>query len=168
MGREGEKEGEIHQWVSDTLIGCFSHAPTGGLAWSPGMCPDWESNPRPFGSQVGAQFTELYQSELFLISSLCIQCILNTFCFKNVDGIIARGSGVLEVLCKQAFSGTHMGGWGLVVRFILLEIEGCPQVPLQKKSSLISSLSPEQRPRSENSVPRQSLVQCGPHLPSPS
>ena len=39
-----------------------SHAaPTGDLAHNPGMCPDWESNQRPFGFQVRAQSTELYQ-----------------------------------------------------------------------------------------------------------
>ena len=35
--------------------------PTGDLACTPGSCPDWESNPRPFGSQAGAQSTEPYQ-----------------------------------------------------------------------------------------------------------
>ena len=41
---EGEREGEIHQWV------VASHAPpTGDLAHNTGMCPDWESNQRPFG-----------------------------------------------------------------------------------------------------------------------
>ena len=30
-------------------------APTGDLACNPGMCPDWESNWRPFGLQAGAQ-----------------------------------------------------------------------------------------------------------------
>ena len=45
-GREGEREGEKHQCV------VASRAPTtGSLARNPGMCPDWESNWRPFGSQ---------------------------------------------------------------------------------------------------------------------
>ena len=36
---EGEREGEKHQRV------IASHTPpTGDLAHSPGMCPDWESN----------------------------------------------------------------------------------------------------------------------------
>ena len=39
-----------------------SHAlPTGDLACNPGLCPDWESNPQPFGSQAGAQSTEPHQ-----------------------------------------------------------------------------------------------------------
>ena len=41
LGREGET----------SLCGCLSHTPTGYLACNPGMCPDWESNQRPFGSQ---------------------------------------------------------------------------------------------------------------------
>ena len=39
-----------------------SHTPpTGDLAHNPGMCPDWESNQRPFGSQAGAQSTKQHQ-----------------------------------------------------------------------------------------------------------
>ena len=54
--REGEKEGEKHQCV------IASHTPpTGDLARNPGMCPDWESKWRPFGSQACAQSTELHQ-----------------------------------------------------------------------------------------------------------
>ena len=45
-GREGEREGEQHQRV------VASHVPsTGDLAHNPGMCPDWELNQQPFGSQ---------------------------------------------------------------------------------------------------------------------
>ena len=47
IGREGEREGKKHQCV------VASHAPpTGDLPCNPGMCPDWESNQRPFGSQA--------------------------------------------------------------------------------------------------------------------
>ena len=41
-----------------------SHAPlppTRDLARNPGMCPDWESNRRPFGSQAGVRSTEPHQ-----------------------------------------------------------------------------------------------------------
>ena len=45
---EEEREGEKHQCV------VASHAPlTGDLACNPGMCPEWESNQQPFGSQAG-------------------------------------------------------------------------------------------------------------------
>ena len=54
-----EKEGERHQCV------VASHAPpTGDLACNPGLCPDWELNQRPFGSQAGAQSTEPHQPGL--------------------------------------------------------------------------------------------------------
>ena len=47
------------------MCGCLSHLPappTGDQAHNPGMCPDWESNQRPFGSQAGTQSTEPHQS----------------------------------------------------------------------------------------------------------
>ena len=54
--REGERQGEEHQCV------VASHAPpTGDLSCNPGMCPDWESNPCPFGLQAGTQSTEPHQ-----------------------------------------------------------------------------------------------------------
>ena len=37
MGREGESEGEKHQWVVASWA-----PPTGDLAYNPGMCPAWE------------------------------------------------------------------------------------------------------------------------------
>ena len=53
---EGEREGGKHQGVVASQVPL-----TGDLARNPGMCPDWESNRRPFGSQSGAQSTELRQ-----------------------------------------------------------------------------------------------------------
>ena len=50
------------------MCGCLSHAPTGDLAHDMGMCPDWESNQQPFGSQARAQSTELHQLWQFLLS----------------------------------------------------------------------------------------------------
>ena len=63
----GEREGEKHQCVRDTLIGCLLHAPTGDLARNSGMCPDWESNWRPFCLQVCTQSTEPHHPEHMLI-----------------------------------------------------------------------------------------------------
>ena len=55
-GREEEREGEKHQCV------VASHMPPNGdLACNPGMCPNWELNQQPFGSQVGTQSTEPHQ-----------------------------------------------------------------------------------------------------------
>ena len=50
------------------MCGSLSHAhPTEDLAHNPGMCPDWESNQRPFGLQAGIQSTEPHQpGEVFI------------------------------------------------------------------------------------------------------
>ena len=58
-GREKEKERNI-------CVGASHMPPTGDLAHNPGVCPDWESNWRPFGSQAGTQFTESQQPGLQL------------------------------------------------------------------------------------------------------
>ena len=58
-GREGERDGQKHQCV------VASRAPqSGDLAHNSGMCPDWESNQQPFGSQACAQSTEPHQPGL--------------------------------------------------------------------------------------------------------
>ena len=60
--REGEREGEKHQCV---IASC---APlTGDPAPIPGICPDWESNWQPFGSQESTQSTEQHQAVLILL-----------------------------------------------------------------------------------------------------
>ena len=64
---EGKKRGR-----ETSMCGCFcfSHAPPPQPHWgpdrarNPGMCPDWESNRRPFGSPAGAQSTEPHQPGL--------------------------------------------------------------------------------------------------------
>ena len=62
-GRGGEREGEKHNCVVASY-----KSPTGDLAHNPGICPDWESNRQPFGSQARAQSTELHQPGSFLFS----------------------------------------------------------------------------------------------------
>ena len=54
-GRDGEREGEKHQCVVASHV-----SPPRDLALNPGTCPDWESNWQPFGSQAGAQSTDLH------------------------------------------------------------------------------------------------------------
>ena len=63
--REGEREGEKYQCVVS------SHVPhTGDLAHNPGMCPDWELNWRPFGSQpVLSPLSYTSQDAKYLIKS---------------------------------------------------------------------------------------------------
>ena len=58
-GREGERKGEKHQCVVASPV-----PSTGDLACNPGMCPDWESNQWPFGSQARTQSTEPHQPGL--------------------------------------------------------------------------------------------------------
>ena len=58
---EGEREGEKHRCVVASRA-----PPTRDLAHNPGLCPDWELNQRPFGSQAGAQPTEPHQPGLFV------------------------------------------------------------------------------------------------------
>ena len=57
--KEGDREREKHQCVVASRA-----PPTGELTHNPGMCPDWELNQRPFGSQAWAQSTELHQPGL--------------------------------------------------------------------------------------------------------
>ena len=54
-----ERQEEKHQ-----LCGCTRAPSNGDLAHIPGMCPDGESNQRPFGSQASTQSTEPHQPEL--------------------------------------------------------------------------------------------------------
>ena len=58
---EGEWEGEKHQCVVASHV-----PPTGDLACTLGMCPDWELNQWLFGLQVGTQSTEPHQPGLFV------------------------------------------------------------------------------------------------------
>ena len=45
-------------------VGASCASPTGDLACNPGMCPDWELNQQPFGSQASAQSSEPHQPGL--------------------------------------------------------------------------------------------------------
>ena len=71
-GREGEREGNMNVWF-------LWHTPywRPNLACSPGMSPDWESNPQPFVSQASAQSTELHllgPNHSSLISLMEVSC----------------------------------------------------------------------------------------------
>ena len=81
-GWEGEREGE-------ESIGCLSRAPlweppSGNLAPNPGLCPDWEWNRQPFGSQAGAQSADPHQPGLWF-----------SFCGKETFLTISGRWGVL-------------------------------------------------------------------------
>ena len=62
--REKEREGNINVWLP------LAHPLWGGwedLARNQGMCPDWESSQRSFGSQACGQSTELHQLGLYFL-----------------------------------------------------------------------------------------------------
>ena len=59
-GKEEKREGEKYPCVVTS-----STPPTGHLAHNPGKCPDWDSNPRLFGSQAGTQSTGPQQVGLY-------------------------------------------------------------------------------------------------------
>ena len=63
-GKEGEIEGQKYQCVVASPVPL-----TGDLARKPGMCPDWESNRRPFGSQpMLSPLSYTSQSETYFLS----------------------------------------------------------------------------------------------------
>ena len=80
QGRDKERERNINVWL---LLTC----PLGGdLASNPGMCPDWESNRQPFGSQATTQYTEPQQPRNYLpFSYLLIS--LNIMFFRSIHAV---------------------------------------------------------------------------------
>ena len=76
-GRKGGREPSMH--------GCLSYTPHWESGLCPGMCPDWESNEWPSGSQVGTQSTEPYQPGqncliIFEEGGIFVFFIMPTFC----------------------------------------------------------------------------------------
>ena len=68
-GRVGERKGEKYQCV------VAPHTPpTRDLACNPGMCPDWDSNQRPFALQSGAQSTEPHKPGLLPLNFYYTHC----------------------------------------------------------------------------------------------
>ena len=58
---KGRRKGEKHR----CLVACHA-PPTGDLACNSDMCPEWESNQRPFCSQADSQPTEPHQPGLIV------------------------------------------------------------------------------------------------------
>ena len=63
-GREGEVEGENEK---GKCVVASRIPPAGLLVHNPGLFPNWELNPLPFGLQAGTQSTELHQPRLYKI-----------------------------------------------------------------------------------------------------
>ena len=57
-GEGRKRERNINMWL------LLAHPQLGDLAHSLGMCPHWESNQWPFGSQAGTQSTKPHQPGL--------------------------------------------------------------------------------------------------------
>ena len=64
-GRETEREGEKHQHVRETQISCM--CPNQGPAHNSGLCPNRESNQRPFALWADGQLAEPYCSGLIVL-----------------------------------------------------------------------------------------------------
>ena len=73
--KEGERKRKKPQCVVASPV-----SPTGDLACNPGMCPDWESNQRSFGSQAGTQCTEPHQPgpEMILFNDRFIHSFIHS------------------------------------------------------------------------------------------
>ena len=69
-GAERGKEREKNQYVV-----AFHAPPTRDLAHNPGMCPHWELNWQPFGSQVSTQSTGPHHQGCFLFHLYIIYVI---------------------------------------------------------------------------------------------
>ena len=93
-GREGEK----HQCVVASHV-----PPTGGLACNPGMCPDWESNWRPFGLQASIQSTEPHQSEIIFSFSFLSMVSFSSLDILKIDGLKSLCSKFLRDSIYQLF-----------------------------------------------------------------
>ena len=68
--REEEKEKEREKKYQCVVAPHMT--PTGDLARNPGMCPDWEWNQWPFGSQARAESAEPHQPGKKLILYCCL------------------------------------------------------------------------------------------------
>ena len=85
-----EGEGRRKRGRETSMYGCLLLTLTGDLACNPGMCPDWELNQQPFGSQVSTQSTESHQpgpNEHFLKREFC-----NNFYANQLENSDAKGN----------------------------------------------------------------------------
>ena len=60
------------------MCSCLLHYWGPDLAHNPGMCPDWESNWRAFGSRARAQSTEPHQPEQNVFLFFKLNYLYNT------------------------------------------------------------------------------------------
>ena len=125
-----------------------SHAPlTGDLAHNSGMCPYWELNQQPFGSQACPQSTELHQpGQALSFYSLQIDCgVTHQSSIYHMYVYI-----LISARFKQA--GSYSGQQPLMMCFGPHGFLLCP--PLAGKYLRSSMCSP----RGAHSMPRSSIA----------
>ena len=110
--REGERGGEKHQCVVASRA-----PPTGDLACNPGMCPDWESNQRSFGSQAGAQSTEPHQPRPMIISECTLSIYEKRACCAEMGKVGGGGTNrnmifEAKILSRAEKAESCNGSWG--------------------------------------------------------
>ena len=74
--------------------------PNGDPAHNPGMCPDQESNQRPFDSQADAQSTEPHQGLICIFNKVCV--------FKTSNYIPNRTDGRSLNANKGGLLASHL------------------------------------------------------------
>ena len=104
-GREREREGEKHQCVVASHV-----APTGDLACNTGMCPDWESNQRPFGSQPTLNLSYTSQGNNLHFKSMLF---LTPDCNEWLGRVLNRLLGKLEHFFNRICFQQRKGHWEL-------------------------------------------------------
>ena len=87
--------------------------PPGNLAHNPGMCPDWESNQRPFGSQAGAQSTEPHQPGLFSNTDFLISVSNLISLARTPETILNNNGNHRHPYFIFNLKGTKYGDYGL-------------------------------------------------------
>ena len=106
-GREGERGRET------LMCGCLSSTPYWGPGPHPGMCPDWESNQQPFGSQASTQSSEPHQPRLYFFKNYCgFPFLLTSFPSRlSVRHSASLPGSSLGVILTQTFSLAEKSSW---------------------------------------------------------
>ena len=104
--------------------------PAGNLACKPGMCPDWESNWQPFGSQAGAESMEPPQPGLIhslfahvficprvsVVAGLCVTSDFHSLSLQLDLGAFPTSSALLSFHPQESGGVRTRGGghwaWG--------------------------------------------------------
>ena len=145
-GRKRERNTDVRE-THHLVASCMP--PTGDPAGNPGMCPDWESNQQPFGSQASTQSTEPHQPG-------CKNCVFILMClnFSHLQSTIHLiqysyrdiffhclnqflNSSILMPFCTSA-------GF-LVCLFFCLTFEDLRTFSAQKKKKKSDRVSPRER-----------------------